>query len=189
MAWVPAGPAPASFSAHRTRRAIPSAVFGKERRPSIAPELSDTAAPSSLSFDTSIPRNSIRCFPLTRRALALTNLVDPGSLHSQRASVTVRPRPGHRWRDRAHHLHPRLSASRNNRAARPHVPGATRNAYLIQGDVHGPDLVGTCDRQVAQQIGVDLVSRRRFRGVGLSINGLDPHPLHQRRDMPPAGPE
>jgi hypothetical protein len=38
----------------------PSGVFGTERRPSTAPELSDTAAQSSLSFDTSIPRNSIR---------------------------------------------------------------------------------------------------------------------------------
>jgi hypothetical protein len=55
------------------------------------------------------------------------------------------------------------------------------------GQIHGPDLV--CDCQVAQQIGIDLVARRRLGSVGLAVNGLDPHPLHQRGDMPATGPE
>ena len=38
----------------------------------------------------------------------------------------------------------------------------------------------------AQQTGVDLVSRRRLRGVAPTIDRLDPHALHQRCDMPPA---
>ena len=50
-------------------------------------------------------------------------------------------------------------------------------------DVHGPDLVGSDDRQVAQEIWANLVSRRRLRRVGLTINRLDPHALHQRGDM------
>jgi hypothetical protein len=50
-------------------------------------------------------------------------------------------------------------------------------------DVHGPDLVGSDDRQVEQEIGVNLVPRRWLRGVGLTIDRLDPHALHQRGDM------
>ena len=38
--------------------------------------------------------------------------------------------------------------------------------------------------QPAQQIRVDLVPGRRLRGVGLAVESLDAHPLHQRRDMP-----
>ena len=34
--------------------------------------------------------------------------------------------------DRAHHLRPRLLASRLDRATRSHVPGATRHTNLIQ---------------------------------------------------------
>src|SRR3954468_23650251 len=54
------------------------------------------------------------------------------------------------------------------------------------GDVHGPDLVGPGDRQVAQQVGVDLVARCRLRGVGPAVDRLDTHALHQRGDMPTA---
>jgi len=48
------------------------------------------------------------------------------------------------------------------------------------GEVHRPDLVGPDDRQVTQEIRVNLMPRRRLRGVGLAINRLDPHALHQR---------
>ena len=53
------------------------------------------------------------------------------------------------------------------------------------GDVHRPDLIRPGDRQLAQQIGVDLVPRGRFRGVWPTIEGLDPHPLHQRGNVQP----
>ena len=51
------------------------------------------------------------------------------------------------------------------------------------GDVHRPDLIGAGDRQVPQKIGVNLVPRRRFRGVGPAIDRLDTHPLHQRGNV------
>src|ERR1700712_3048815 len=51
------------------------------------------------------------------------------------------------------------------------------------GDVHGPDLIGPINRQAAQQIRVDLVPRRWFRGVWLAVERLDVQALHQRRDM------
>src|SRR3954465_12913497 len=57
------------------------------------------------------------------------------------------------------------------------------------GDIHGPDLVGARDRQIAQQVRIDLVPRRRLGGIWLAVNGLDPHPLHQRGDMPAANLE
>ena len=47
----------------------------------------------------------------------------------------------------------------------------------------GPDLVGPRHRQVAQQVGVDLVPRAWLRGVRPAVDRLDAHPLHQRRDV------
>src|SRR4051794_1691339 len=35
-------------------------------------------------------------------------------------------------------------------------------------------------------MGIDLVARRRLRGVRLAVDRLDAHPLHQRRDTPAA---
>ena len=51
------------------------------------------------------------------------------------------------------------------------------------GDVHRPDLVGPLDLHPAQEIGIDLVARRGFAGVRAAVDRLDPHALHQRRDM------
>jgi hypothetical protein len=51
------------------------------------------------------------------------------------------------------------------------------------GDVHRPDLVGTIDLQSAQEIGIDPVARRGFRGVRPAIDRLDAHALHQRGDV------
>ena len=44
-------------------------------------------------------------------------------------------------------------------------------------------MVGAGDRKLPQQIRVDLVSWRRFRGVRFSIKRFDPHPLHQRGNV------
>jgi hypothetical protein len=51
------------------------------------------------------------------------------------------------------------------------------------GDVGGPDLVGPRHRQLAQQIGIDLVARRRLRDVRSPVDRLDRHLLHQRRNL------
>ena len=51
------------------------------------------------------------------------------------------------------------------------------------GDVHRPDVVRARDGEVPQQVWVDLVARRRFRGVGLAIQRFDAHALHQRGDV------
>ena len=53
------------------------------------------------------------------------------------------------------------------------------------GDVHRPDLIGPDDGQFSEQIGVDLVTRRRFRGVRLAIERLDAHALHHCGNMQP----
>src|SRR3954454_19014598 len=42
-------------------------------------------------------------------------------------------------------------------------------------NIHCPDLVGTRDWKIAQEIRIDLVPRRRLGSVGLAVNGLDPH--------------
>jgi hypothetical protein len=54
------------------------------------------------------------------------------------------------------------------------------------GDIHGPDLVRMVDAHAAEQVRVDLVPRRRFRGIRLAVDRLHAHPLHQRSDMPAA---
>ena len=56
------------------------------------------------------------------------------------------------------------------------------------GDVHRPDLVGPGDGQIAEQVRVDPVPRRRLRGVRTPVERLDPHLLHQRGDVTPADP-
>ena len=61
------------------------------------------------------------------------------------------------------------------------VDEATRHRNV--GDVHGPDLVGSINRQPAQEIRVDLVPWRGLRGARFSVERLDPQALHQRRDM------
>lgn len=53
------------------------------------------------------------------------------------------------------------------------------------GDVHRPDLIGAGDWQLPEQIGINFVSRCRFRRVRLAIEGLDAHALHQRGNVPP----
>lgn len=46
-----------------------------------------------------------------------------------------------------------------------------------------PDLVGPRHRQLAQQIGIDLMRRLRLGGVWPSVDRLDRHLLHKRRHM------
>ena len=53
-------------------------------------------------------------------------------------------------------------------------------------DVHRPDMIRPVDLHAAQKIRVDLVARRRLARIRPPIDRLDPHPLHQRRDMPAA---
>jgi len=48
-----------------------------------------------------------------------------------------------------------------------------------------PPLVRPHYRQLAQQVGIDLVPWRWLRRVRTSVERLQPHPLHQRRDMQP----
>ena len=62
------------------------------------------------------------------------------------------------------------------------------------GDVGRPDLVGPVDHQVAQQVGIDLVPRRRPRGPWLRAERRDPHQTHQPLhalavDRPALGPQ
>jgi hypothetical protein len=47
-------------------------------------------------------------------------------------------------------------------------------------------LVGPGNGQFSQQIEVNLVPRRRFRGLWPAIEGLDAHALHQRGNVQPA---
>ncbi|MEY9491129.1 hypothetical protein ABIF33_000149 [Bradyrhizobium elkanii] len=55
------------------------------------------------------------------------------------------------------------------------------------GGVHCPRMVGPLDLQSAQQVRVDLVTRSRLARVRATIDRLDPHALHQRRDVAATG--
>ncbi len=48
-------------------------------------------------------------------------------------------------------------------------------------------MVGPLDLQSAQQVRVDLVTRSRLARVRATIDRLDPHALHQRRDVAATG--
>ena len=68
-------------------------------------------------------------------------------------------------------------------SAKPSTETGQLQAHGNVGGIERPDLVGALNRYIAQQIGVD-----RMRGVALArvpfaIQRLDPHPLHQRRDV------
>ena len=52
-------------------------------------------------------------------------------------------------------------------------------------DVDRPDLVRPGHRQSAQEVGINLVTWLRLRRVGLTVERLDAHPLHQCRDVKP----
>src|SRR5689334_18756255 len=69
------------------------------------------------------------------------------------------------------------------------IPSSTGGPLTIDIPAKTPKSVGMqafrrkpYDRQIAQEIRIDLMSRRRLRCVGLAVNGLDAHPLHQRGD-------
>src|SRR3974377_2353032 len=75
---------------------------------------------------------------------------------------------------------------RKNPPARPvddrrEIDEALRHRNV--GYVHRPDMVGLFDLQLAQEIGINLVSRRGLAGVRAPIDRLDPHALHQCHDM------
>ena len=46
-----------------------------------------------------------------------------------------------------------------------------------------PHLIGPVNDQIAQQVGIDPALRMRLAGVGLAIDGFDPHLCHERADM------
>ena len=53
----------------------------------------------------------------------------------------------------------------------------------VQPAIRRPYLIWLGDRQIAQEIRINLVPRRRLRGVRLAIDRFDRHALHQRRDV------
>ena len=61
------------------------------------------------------------------------------------------------------------------------IDEATRHRKV--GDVHRPHMIGALDLFPAQEIGINLVTRRWLAGVRPAIDRLDSHALHQRRHM------
>lgn len=83
---------------------------------------------------------------------------------------------------------------RDRHAPRRHAPGepfyygdevdeAASHRHVL--DVGGPDVVRSRQRQLAQQVRIDLVPRCCLRGVRPPAERLDPHALHLSRDMQP----
>jgi len=63
-----------------------------------------------------------------------------------------------------------------NPSAKPVYDGAEIDeaaSHRNIGQVHRPDLVGSGDRQLAQEVGIDFVTRRWFRGIRAAIDRLD----------------
>jgi hypothetical protein len=50
-------------------------------------------------------------------------------------------------------------------------------------DVHCPGLIRAVDGQTAQQVRIDPMLGMPATGIGLPIQGFDPHSPHQRRYM------
>src|SRR6218665_453236 len=76
-----------------------------------------------------------------------------------------------------------------NLAAGDFHHGGEVDAATGHGDVRriqGPDLVAARDRELAQQVRIDLVARRRLAAARLRAQRLDAHALHQRGHGPAA---
>ena len=56
-------------------------------------------------------------------------------------------------------------------------------AHRDVGDIRGPDLVGPVDLQVPEQVRIDGMGRMAPAGIGLPVQRLDTHLLHQRADV------
>ena len=72
---------------------------------------------------------------------------------------------------------------RQDPAPRPVDHGEQRSESSLHrdgDDVRRPHVMETGDRQMAQQVGIDRMRRMPLAGVGLAIQGVDAHPLHQR---------
>ena len=54
------------------------------------------------------------------------------------------------------------------------------------GDIRRPDVIGTTDRQIAEEIRIDGVGRMSLTEARLAIQGLKTHAVHQRGHMSPA---
>jgi len=54
---------------------------------------------------------------------------------------------------------------------------------MITDNIGRPDMIGSRDLQVAQEIGVDLMGRMPAVEMRLPIQGLNTHAPHQRGDM------
>jgi hypothetical protein len=50
------------------------------------------------------------------------------------------------------------------------------------GDIGCPDLIGTHNGEIAQEIGIDLMARMLATGVGLGIDRLKTHLAHESLD-------
>ncbi|KFB76002.1 MAG: hypothetical protein AW06_002927 [Candidatus Accumulibacter cognatus] len=57
------------------------------------------------------------------------------------------------------------------------------SAHRDVGDVRRPRLIGPLDREAAQEVGMDFIPPLPTRGVGLPIEGFDPHARHQGADV------
>ena len=66
-------------------------------------------------------------------------------------------------------------------ATRYNEAGRQRNV----GDVRAPNLIRTVDRQPAQQVRVDPVSRLGVARTGLPVNRLQAHQVHHTTDPTP----
>ena len=64
----------------------------------------------------------------------------------------------------------------NNEIAEPLMHGNV-------GNIGTPDMVGLCNGQISQKIGVDYMAGMRFREAGLLIEGFYSHFLHESADM------
>src|SRR5271165_2868710 len=87
-------------------------------------------------------------------------------------------------------LHGDRYAMAENPAAEPIDHGDEINKALLHrdvADIRRPYLIWPRDRQIAQEIRINLVPRRRLRGVRLAIDRFDRHALHQRRDVQASG--
>ena len=56
-------------------------------------------------------------------------------------------------------------------------------AHRDIGDIHGPDLVGPGNREMAQQVWIDRVAGMFAARVGFAVEGLDDHFAHQGRHV------
>ncbi|KAB2531868.1 hypothetical protein AL035_21320, partial [Salipiger aestuarii] len=159
----------------------------------VRPVLDEDGAETGM-FEIPARGRRYRALELLVKQKPLIRVEDPGAPGRANASATASmQKPASSVIDtrqaRTRRVNQSRTAARQMNPRAIHCPAGDLHGKSAErgnaGDVHRPDLVGPDDGRFPKKIGIDLVSRRWFRGIRLAIERLDAHALHHGGNVQP----